>query len=270
MQPLLSVLFGVVVISISACTSKAPQGHGGFAEHDLSNYPSHPIGLENALYFEQQLRIQHLDDLVLAGAVLCFPASVKTAQIRQGRIARELRGGLGADAANDLIIQRDQLDQLERRLSYEQLQGSCLSNNSNNPVDTQNEELSADKLQAINNLLNYDNQFVFSSAELNPKYIEHLAEAASMLKPYSNYQLKITGHADTKGSDVVNLDISLQRAQKVERYLQRLGLNPSNISVQRQGAKTPLFDGDEPQVRLVNRRVTIEVIELSHAQGTAL
>lgn len=272
MKPLLIVLLGIVVVSTSACSNKAPQGHGGLAEHDLSNAPSHPMGLENALYFEQQLSSRHLDDLLLAGAQICFPASVKTAQIRQTRIAREIQGGLDADAANDLIIQRDQLARLERRLNYVQLQGSCLTSGdkSNPQVNNQSpelsNELSAEKLQTMNALLNNNNQFVSASTELNPRYIGHLAEVAGMLSAYTNYQLKIIGHADTKGSDAANLELSLQRARQVERYLQIFGLNPSNIIVQGQGEQSPLFKGDEPQVRLVNRRVTIELINLDLAQ----
>ncbi|MFT6926243.1 MAG: outer membrane protein OmpA-like peptidoglycan-associated protein [Psychromonas sp.] len=276
MKPLLIVLLGIVVVSTSACSNKATPGHGGLAEHDLSNAPSHSMGLENALYFEQQLSSRHFDDLLLAGAKICFPASVKTAQIRQNRIAREIQGGLDGDAANDLIIQRDQLARLERRLNYVQLQGSCLTNGdkSNPQVNNQSQELnaklsnelSADKLQTMNALLNNNNQFVPASSELNPRYIGHLAEVAGMLRAYTNYQLQIIGHADATGSDAANLELSLQRARQVERYLQIFGLNPSNIIVQGQGEQSPLFKGDAPQVRLVNRRVTIELINLDQAQ----
>jgi len=267
MKPLLIVLFGVIVISTSACSSRPPQELGGLADHDLSESPSHPIGLENALYFEQQLSRRHLDSLLLAGAKICFPASVKTAQIRQLRIARELQGGLDADAANDLIIQRDHLARLARRLNYVQLQGSCVSRD--NRADTQAARLSDANIQSINTLLNNNNQFVSASAELNPRYIGHLAEVASMLRDYPNYYLQITGHADATGSDAENLALSLQRARQVERYLQIFGVNPGNINVTGKGANNPLFSGDEPQVRLVNRRVTIELVNISDAQEVA-
>jgi outer membrane protein OmpA-like peptidoglycan-associated protein len=261
MKPLLTVLFAVIVISTSACSSRPPQGHGGLAEHDLSDAPSHPMGLENALYFEQQLSSQHLDDLLLAGAKICFPASVKTAQIRATRIARELQGGLDADAANDLIIQRDHLARLARRLNYVQLQGSCIS--SDNRPDTKAALLNADIIATINALLNNNNQFVSASTSLNPRYIGHLAEVAGMLRDYPNYHLQIVGHADATGSDNANLALSLQRARQVERYLQIFGINPNNISVAGKGENNPLFSGDEPQVRLVNRRVTIELVHIS-------
>ncbi|WP_413701769.1 hypothetical protein ACLKMH_09620 [Psychromonas sp. KJ10-10] len=64
-----------IALLTAGCSHKAEPGHGGMAEHHLMNIPDHPVGLENALYFEQRLSNRHLDDLILAGAKICFPAS---------------------------------------------------------------------------------------------------------------------------------------------------------------------------------------------------
>lgn len=271
MHTRIALLFSISLLLASGCTSNPQKGQGGFAEHDLSNTPNHPLGLENALHFEQQLSSRHLDALVAAGAKICFPASVRTATIREARIAREIQGGLDSDAANDLIIQRDKLARLERRLNYVQLQGSCLTSNMKNEEMAQTARpghppLSSEKIKAIQSSLNNNNQFVSASAQLNPRYIGHLAEAAMLLRDRPEYQLKITGHADSRGNDSFNLQLSLQRARQVERYLQIFGINPNNIIVTGNGAQTPLFAGDEAQVMLVNRRVSIELIHISNAQ----
>jgi len=266
----------------AGCSSSAP-GKGGLAEHDLSyqdsQSQSHPIGLENALYFEQQLSHRHLDALLAAGANICFPASVKTAKIRKARIARELQGGLAADAANDLIIQRDQLTRLERRLNYVQMQDSCLpsqsynGNISGNMANNEPEKepiapLTTLQMQHLYALLNNNNQFVFNSTELNPRYIGQLSEATQLLRIHPQVHLKLTGHSDSKGSPASNLVLSLERASQVERYLQIFGLNPNNIEVSGSGEADPMFDdkefdSDQPQIRLVNRRVTVEIIDTS-------
>ena len=259
-----------ILLSTAGCSSNPPKGQGGIAEHNAAQYPDHQVGLENALYFEQQLSQRHLDSLIIAGAKICFPASVKTAQIREARIARELQGGLKTDAANDLIVQRDQLTRLERRLNYVQMQESCLTNANNSTMDTlvnqnkrptQAAKLSKQVLTRINMLLNNNNQFVTNSAALNPRYIGQLSEVAQLLRSHPQYQLKITGHTDSQGNAADNLTLSLQRAAQVERYLQIFGISPNNIQVSGSGAKQPLFTQDLPQVRLVNRRVSIEVID---------
>jgi len=278
MHRLIATLFVSVIVTLTGCSSKAPLGEGGIGEHNYSNTANHSVGLENALYFELQMSQRHLDALLADGANICFPAVVKKAQLRQNRVIRELQGGLPGDAANDLIIQRDQLNRLERRLNYVQLQESCLptahyrgnepahlasngiDDNSDNRAAINTDMLSATQREYLLSILNNNNQFVFNSSELNPRYIGQLSEATHILRAHPQYHLKITGHADSKGSVSDNLKLSLQRAAQVERYLQIFGFNPNNIEVTGSGSTEPLFDEDLPEVRLVNRRVSIELI----------
>jgi outer membrane protein OmpA-like peptidoglycan-associated protein len=121
-----------------------------------------------------------------------------------------------------------------------------------------------DQIKYILSLLNNNNQFAFDSSQLNPRYIGHLAEAAVMLRTYPEYSLKLTGHADTKGNSENNQQLSLDRARQVARYLQIFGLNSNSIIVNASGSTNPLFPGSEPHVRLVNRRVSIELIDTSN------
>ena len=266
MDKMTIILLTLTTLFTVGCSNQAKQGQGGFAEHNFSQAQDHRVGLENALYFEQQMSNRHLDTLVLAGAKMCFPAAVHTLTVRKTRIARALQGGLDTDAANDLIIQRDQLARLERRLNYVQLQGTCVITPRGNqeiiPAMKSNTiPLNKTMRQKIDALLNNNNQFVLNSAELNPRYIGQLAEVTELLRDYPDYQLKITGHTDTTGSNTANLKLSLQRARQVERYLLIFGLSPNNIIVNGDGATSPLFSGEQPQVRLVNRRVSIELLE---------
>ncbi|MFA0520051.1 OmpA family protein, partial [Vibrio sp. 10N.222.55.E8] len=80
---------------------------------------------EHGLRFDWQLTKLHLDALIQEGARWCFPAAVVQAIEKQNRIARELQGGLLLDAANDLIIQRKRLNQLEVKLDFVTAQARC-------------------------------------------------------------------------------------------------------------------------------------------------
>ncbi len=248
---------------LSACVSWAPGGHGGMAEHEQDAFmpvmPDEPLGPEHGLRFELELVQRHLDILVLEGAELCFPATVVQAKQRQNRIARELHGELNYDAANDLIIQRQLLARVERQLDYVKQQDVCILpiiNGQKPPVDI---------AKHIDELLNTDNQFATDSAELNPKYIARLAEAALLLRDLPGYRLRITGHADVLGKRAYNQKLSLARARKVGRYLEILGLPVKRLEFAAVGSDSPLFEGKQPQVRLVNRRVSIELIEIMHS-----
>jgi len=261
MHPLIIGFILLGLLGLSSCASWPPEGHGGMAEHyqETSHLvmPDQPLGPEHGLHFELDLVRRHLDILVLEGAELCFPATVIQARQRQDRITRELHGELVFDAANDLIVQRKLLARLEHQLDYVRQQDVCIL-----PI-TNGQQRPGDMGKRIYDLLNSDNQFAVGSSELNPKYVGRLAEAAQLLRDLPSYHLRITGHADNLGKPAKNRVLSLERAKKVGRYLQILGLPADRIQYDAVGSERPLFIANvsKAHVRLVNRRVSVELIE---------
>lgn len=257
-------------VLVLGCTSFPEQGTGGLAEsYDSLNYqnsdfspvmPDEPLGPEHGLRFDWQLAKLHLDALIQEGARWCFPAAVVQAIQKQNRIARELQGGLLLDAANDLVIQRKRLNELEVQLDYVTSQARC------EPPKNENQfrmELSV--IQQLYELLNVDNQFAQNSTEVNPKYMGKLAEASYILKENKSLDLIVTGHADATGSEEYNDKLALGRAKQVERYLTIFGLSPQRIKAVSVGETVPLFEGESDGTLLTNRRVSIEVISPENA-----
>ncbi|MBJ2144899.1 OmpA family protein [Vibrio sp. IB15] len=257
-------------VLVLGCTSYPEHGTGGLAEsYDSMNYqnsdfspvmPDEPLGPEHGLRFDWQLAKLHLDALIQEGVRWCFPAAVVQAIEKQNRIARELQGGLLLDAANDLVIQRKRLNELELQLDYVTSQARC------EPPKNENQfRMQLSIIQQLYDLLNVDNQFAHNSIEVNPKYMGKLAEASYILKDNKSLELIVTGHADATGSEEYNDKLALGRAQQVERYLTIFGLSPSRIKAVSVGETVPLFEGESEGTRLTNRRVSIEVISPENA-----
>ncbi|MFA0014853.1 OmpA family protein [Vibrio lentus] len=257
-------------VLVLGCTSYPEQGSGGLAEsYDSLNYqnsdfspvmPDEPLGPEHGLRFDWQLAKLHLDALIQEGARWCFPAAVVQAIQKQNRIARELQGGLLLDAANDLVIQRKRLNELEVQLDYVTSQARC------EPPKNENQfRMQLSVIQQLYELLNVDNQFAQNSTEVNPKYMGKLAEASYILKENKSLDLIVTGHADATGSEEYNDKLALGRAKQVERYLTIFGLSPQRIKAVSVGETVPLFEGESDGTLLTNRRVSIEVISPENA-----
>lgn len=257
-------------VLVLGCTSFPEQGTGGLAEsYDSLNYqnsdfspvmPDEPLGPEHGLRFDWQLAKLHLDALIQEGARWCFPAAVVQAIQKQNRIARELQGGLLLDAANDLVIQRKRLNELEVQLDYVTSQARC------EPPKNENQfRMQLSVIQQLYELLNVDNQFAQNSTEVNPKYMGKLAEASYILKENKSLDLIVTGHADATGSEEYNDKLALGRAKQVERYLTIFGLSPQRIKAVSVGETVPLFEGESDGTLLTNRRVSIEVISPENA-----
>lgn len=255
------------IASVVGCSSYPEHGRGGLGEDYIqSNFspvmPDEPLGPEHGLRFDWQLTKLHLDSLVREGARWCFPAAVVQALEKQKRIAREIEGGLLLDAANDIVIQRKRLNELELQLDYVTSQAKCVP-----PTDETAFQQRLAKIDKLYNLLNVDNQFAFNSTEVNPKYMGNLARAAAMLNDHQSLSLKVTGHADSAGDVEYNQTLAMGRAKQVKRYLIIFGLAPSRIETLSVGDTLPLYEGDSEGVKLTNRRVSIEVIDMQeHAE----
>ncbi|MCQ9052856.1 OmpA family protein [Vibrio diabolicus] len=266
-----------LVVGMFGCSSfdYPDHGKGGLAENyqDISveNYqfspvmPDEPLGPEHGLRFDWQLTKLHLDALIQEGARWCFPAAVVQALEKQNRIARELEGGLLLDAANDLVIQRRRLNQLEQQLDYVLSQTTCTP-----PDDIEALRSDLNVVAEIYALLNIDNQFAVDSAEINPKYMGHLAEAAYILRDHPNLTLVVTGHADVTGSPDYNQKLAQARAEQVKRYLTVFGITSERVTTKSVGDSLPLYEGETPAVRLTNRRVSIEVISPNSDSDTSV
>jgi outer membrane protein OmpA-like peptidoglycan-associated protein len=70
----------------------------------------------------------------------------------------------------------------------------------------------------------------------------------------------IEGHTDSVGSDALNDELSLGRAQTVREYLIGKGIAPGRLEAQGFGASRPVADNGTPDGREANRRVDFVVV----------
>ncbi|OUS09363.1 hypothetical protein A9Q90_03365 [Gammaproteobacteria bacterium 54_18_T64] len=261
---------------LSGCTHWPPGGHGGMAERQrgllAALHADQPLGPKQSLRIDLDLAGRHLDILLLRGAGTCFPASTHLARQLEQRTARALEGDLVLDAALDLLQLRQDLSTLNNKL--ELVDGATCRPQSirqNTPILRGKPEMGdipiwQQRLKPTTHSskfqfdLNHDNQFAFDSSQLNPKYQRHLAGLVLWLDKHPRYRLLITGHSDGLGSEPYNRALSTARAKAVAAYLVSLGLCNSHLEVRGVAATQPLFTGRAPAVRLVNRRVSIELL----------
>jgi chemotaxis protein MotB len=102
-------------------------------------------------------------------------------------------------------------------------------------------------------------------AELSPALQKLLVEVVPMVKD-SPFYLKIEGHTDNQASTrITHIDLSLQRALVVARFLIKNGLPSEKVAVAGYGATRPLSTDDTDEARALNRRVDVNLI-FQHAR----
>jgi outer membrane protein OmpA-like peptidoglycan-associated protein len=75
-------------------------------------------------------------------------------------------------------------------------------------------------------------------------------------------KIKIIGHTDNIGNEVLNQELSIQRADAVAAYLQGKGIDKSRMSTVGYGGSKPIADNSKEETRRLNRRVEFIVLEL--------
>ena len=102
-------------------------------------------------------------------------------------------------------------------------------------------------------------KFGSDSFEIDATFEEQLAEAFRIIEANSTAKIIIEGHADSTGSDQINLPLSELRASQVLDYLIQAGISPDRLSIVGYGSSQPLGDNNTADGRAQNRRVDFAV-----------
>ena len=102
--------------------------------------------------------------------------------------------------------------------------------------------------------------FDLGKASIKKEGFVKLDEVAEIMKKYSGINYAISsGHADSTGSDKLNQELSVKRANAVKDYLVSKGISASNITAEGFGESKPAASNNNSKGRSQNRRVEINL-----------
>ena len=104
-------------------------------------------------------------------------------------------------------------------------------------------------------MINFD----YDQASVRSADQETLDRKAAILIANPGVKLRISGHADERGSDEYNLALGNRRAAAAKRYLENKGVEGSRIEVVSYGEERPLNPGSDETAYAQNRRDEFEV-----------
>ncbi|WP_417347502.1 OmpA family protein [Ferrimonas sp.] len=249
----------MLVVLLSGCAQWPEEGQGGMADEKTpwESYLYTPAFLQE----QQQLRQRTveaqmgLDLLRLRGSMACLPARQMQAELLLARVRGELAEGLFADATENMLILEDQVHRLGVRLNHVTAKLGCHAHRSSMVVAS---NAGLDGQGKANGLL-YSEQFADDRTELLPQFRQRLAHLALEMKANPHWHLKVTGHADHRGSEAYNHNLAEQRALSVSQFLEEQGVPRHQITLETKGESQPVGDNSTRTGRLANRRVTLEL-----------
>ncbi len=101
--------------------------------------------------------------------------------------------------------------------------------------------------------------FDYDESDLRSDAQETLARKVAVLRANPNVTLRITGHADERGSIEYNLALGLRRANAVKDYLAGFGITATRFSTETMGEDRPLDPGSNESAWARNRRAEFAI-----------
>lgn len=99
--------------------------------------------------------------------------------------------------------------------------------------------------------------FSSGSAEIRPSLGRILDALAAALAGEANVAIQVVGHTDSQGGEMVNLKLSIARAEAVAEHLRRRGIALERLSADGRGEADPLTGNATEAGRMRNRRVEL-------------
>ena len=102
--------------------------------------------------------------------------------------------------------------------------------------------------------------FDYDQATIKPEDMAILDRKAAILNANPNLRIRISGHADDRGSDEYNLVLGNNRALAAKRYLEGKGVSGSRIEITSFGEERPADTTGTEEGWSRNRRDEFEII----------
>src|SRR5215471_15226438 len=97
--------------------------------------------------------------------------------------------------------------------------------------------------------------FAFNESALTAEARTQLNELSDCIKKGNLKKVTLEGHADERGTEEYNLQLSNRRAASVRKYLVDLGVAPTKLDTVGYGENRPAVEGHNEEAWAANRRV---------------
>jgi outer membrane protein OmpA-like peptidoglycan-associated protein len=88
-----------------------------------------------------------------------------------------------------------------------------------------------------------------------------LDELVDLMKKHPKLRIRLEGHTTNDGNPQKNIILSEDRVKEVKKYLVEKGIADSRVEWIGYGGTKPLNSGSTPELKKLNRRVEVEIIE---------
>lgn len=108
-------------------------------------------------------------------------------------------------------------------------------------------------------MVDQTNLFAVDSHDLSSDGDTIVRQLAILFQRNPQWTIAVSGHTDSTGDEINNLELGLRRATEVRDILTAEGVSAERITTEGVGAPFPIADNETPEGRAKNRRFEIEI-----------
>jgi peptidoglycan-associated lipoprotein len=117
-----------------------------------------------------------------------------------------------------------------------------------------------DELASLRAVLTEMVHFDYDRFNIQAEAAAVLTRKMAVLRANPSVRLRISGHADERGSTEYNLALGMRRATAVRTFLMQYGIDGGRLDVMSYGEERPLVHGTSEDAYAQNRRAEFEII----------
>ncbi|MDX2194719.1 MAG: OmpA family protein [Gemmatimonadales bacterium] len=118
----------------------------------------------------------------------------------------------------------------------------------------------AERIRALKAELARHTNYDYNKADIRPEDAASLDRKIPILQANPDLKLKISGHADERGSEEYNLALGNRRALAAKRYAESKGIDGGRLETVSFGKERPVDPGHDETAWAKNRRAEFEIV----------
>ncbi len=123
--------------------------------------------------------------------------------------------------------------------------------------------------EILQEAINLQVLFRTGDSTLDPDSEARLTRIASLIRPMSGVAVHLSGHADARGDEDFNRQLSAERAAAVNEVLVRAGVPASRIVLTAEGTRYANAPTDDQDAMAMDRRVQVRLISEAESRRVA-
>jgi sortase system peptidoglycan-associated protein len=163
------------------------------------------------------------------------------------------------EADKKIVALEKQLNAKSMELAYQQNELAYIRESFKDELQQVVHSQEIQSLEKLSQGISYVIYYKTNDAEIRSDVRPQIQQLVKLIKPYTQIQIQIEGHADFRGSEDYNMALSKKRIDKVRSEFINAGISSNRLQTHAYGERQTTAQQGDKEAYVFDRRVTINL-----------